>query len=86
MSITLSETFSTGINSVNRIEVKIFDTGVFVDIVRDATAFDSAQVLVPWGTMEDVDAVAELFLYEPLIMFKTLVPMLIKAKTLRAML
>lgn len=87
MSIILSESFPTSTDGVNHIKVEIHSNGMSVDVVRDVTERDPPQAYILWTELDEqsIEYIADKFQYESLVMFKTLVPMLIKAKTLRTM-
>jgi hypothetical protein len=87
MSITLTERVPVAADDSNAhiLKVEILLPGVTVNVECGVTETDPREVRISWEDLEDIDAVANKFLFSTLVMFKTLVPMLIKAKTLRAM-
>ncbi len=65
--------------------VQVLLPGVSINVAKGAEEPDPAEVRISWEDLEDIEAVADKFLFSTVILFKTLVPMLIKAKQLRNM-
>lgn len=87
MSITLTERVPVAADdsSSDILKVEILLPGVTVNVVCDSINPDPPEVCISWEELEDIDAVANKFLFNTVVLFKTLVPMLIKAKALRTL-